>query len=324
MKKFNVVALAITLCCLSLSAWAVSKSIQPGDTFRDCPDCPEMVVLPAGNFLMGLSTDEAKRDAKQESFTYKIVDSWRWSKTVMPQHPVKIQRPFALGKYPVTRGEFAAFVRETGYSANQPCFIAGGRYGGFSSEADWRHPGFDQSDRDPVVCVSWDEARAYVDWINKKLAQANPVLLNGWYYLPSEAEWEYAARAGTRTTRWWGNAIGSNKAVCLHCGTPWDHQQPAPVGLYGANSFHLYDMLGNVWQWTKDCWNLNYAGAPADGGAWLVGNCAQRVLRGGSWRSAPEYLTSTARLFDNAHDHYDLAGFRVSKEIPEATQNIGK
>ncbi len=312
------VAMILALGLLTGGHPAHAQPVKPGQTFRDCPDCPEMVVIPAGNFLMGLSDDEAKRDAQQEPLLYKLLNGWRWTTHAKPQHLVTIPQAFALGKYPVTRGEFAAFAKDSGFSTNQPCKIlvpVGYKGRGFNSTAIWQRPGFDQADHDPVVCVSWDEARAYVAWLNKKSVHADSSPQAGPYRLPSEAEWEYAARARTRTTRWWGDTIGKDKTICTKCGSPWDNQQPAPVGLYGANAFGLSDMLGNVWQWTADCWNENYVGAPTDGGPWLTGYCAQRVDRGGSWRSDPASVTSAARVLDFAVDHDNSIGFRVAKTL---------
>ena len=319
-----MLAVIFAFILLAIAERAEAQTVKVGQTFRDCLDCPEMVVLPAGNFLMGLSDVEAKRDTQQEPLLDKILNQWHWTKSAMPQHPVKIQKPFGLGKYPVTRGEFAVFAREMGFSTDQPCQVPTHNKLRFSAEAGWRRPGYDQSDRDPVVCVSWDEAHAYVAWLNVKLARGNAATPDRPYRLPSEAEWEYAARAGTQTTRWWGDAIGSNKAVCNHCGSPWDNQQPAPIGSYGSNDFGLGDMLGNVWQWTEDCWNGNYAGAPENGSAWQTGNCAQKVLRGGGWLSDPAALTSASRApaVEGLRANFD--GFRVAKELSDTPQNSDK
>ena len=129
--------------------------------------------------------------------------------------------------------------------------------------------------RRPVINVSWDEAKDYVEWLSSETGAT--------YRLPSEAEWEYAARAGTANKYSWGNEIGANRANCQndHCGDQW--KRTAPVGSFPPNGFGLYDMHGNVWEWVEDCWNGSYAGAPADGDAWRSGDCAKRVLRGGSW-----------------------------------------
>ena len=130
-----------------------------------------------------------------------------------------------------------------------------------------------------MINVSWEDAQSYVTWLSRETGES--------YRLPSESEWEYAARAGTATKYSWGNEIGVNRANCDGCGSRWDNQRTAPVGSFAPNGFGLYDMHGNVWEWVEDCWNGSYAGAPSDGGAWRSGDCAKRVLRGGSWGGNP-------------------------------------
>ena len=143
---------------------------------------------------------------------------------------------------------------------------------------------------------------------------------NGPYRLPTEAEWEYAARAGTTTARWWGDGIGTGEANCNGCGSKWDGQLIAPVGTFGPNPFGLYDMLGNVWQWVEDCWHESYVGAPTDGSAWQSGDCGKRVLRGGSWSNVPIYIRSASRSRSVAAggdvDYSNYAGFRVARSLP--------
>lgn len=255
--------------------------------FRDCPDCPEMVVVPAGQFVMGSPAAEPGRYDSEG-----------------PQHTVAL-RWFALGRQDVTVRQYAAFVRETGYEP-EDC--------DWPRRTNWHSPGFLPDA--PVVCVSWHDAQAYIAWLNGKVGGS----AKGPYRLPSEAEWEYAARAGTVTSRWWGEAIGQGKANCNGCGSPWDNRQIAPAGSFAANPFGLYDMLGNAWQWVEDCWNETYQGAPTDGRAWVAGDCAKRVLRGGSWSSLPEFLRSAARNRDDAgnraHDYAGYAGFRVAMTLP--------
>ena len=209
---------------------------KPGRVFRDCPECPEMVVVPAGSFMMG--SDESSSEK--------------------PRHRVTIAKPFAVGKHEVTFAEWDA------------CVVAGGCGGG--------HRPYDRGwgrGRRPVINVSWDDAKAYVLWLNRKTGKQ--------YRLPSEAEWEYAARAGTTTRYSWGDDIGRNRANCANCGSRWDNEQTAPTGSFRANVFGLHDVHGNVWEWVEDCWSGDYPGAPSDGRAWTGGDCGNRVLRGGSW-----------------------------------------
>lgn len=279
----------VVLMDLLFVASAAAES-SPHQTFRDCPECPEMVVVPAGRFVMGSPLDESGRFDSEG-----------------PQHSVQVPS-FALAKDDVTVGEFAEFVRQTGYEIGE-C--------DWPQSATWQSPGF--VPKDPVVCVSWNDAQAYVGWLNSKVRKTSAAKAEGPYRLPSEAEWEYAARAGTTTARWWGEPVGSGQANCNGCGSAWDNRQISPAGSFAANPFGLYDMLGNVWQWTDDCWNESYQGAPADGRPWTGGDCSKRVLRGGSWSNFPKFIRSAARNRDDAdhrsHDYANYAGFRVAKTL---------
>ena len=276
---------------------------EPGDTFRDCPDCPEMVVVPAGSFRMGDLQGGGDDDER-------------------PVHTVTIARPFAVGKYEVTRGEFAAFVEATGHHTGVSCWVdaGGGEWKDLAGHG-WRDPRFSQTDRDPVVCVSWDEAKAYAAWISRKTGKR--------YRLPSESEWEYAARAGTSAALYWGSDpdracgyanVADRSAKDQYSG--WmihdcrdGHVNTSPVGSYEANAFGLHDTLGNVWEWVEDCWNGSYAGAPSDGGAWTSGECSRRVLRGGSWNGRPRYVRSALRIRDTTRRWYDIDGFRIARTL---------
>jgi formylglycine-generating enzyme required for sulfatase activity len=313
MKLF---ATLLILICNGLAASGQDIPRTPGSTFRDCPDCPEMVVIPPGGFLMGSDPDEMSRDLKTMSF----LDEWlahRDLAETRPQHSVAIGRTFAMGRYPVTRGEFAAFVRETKYSTGQGCTLYINHSYPYRSHAGWDAPGFRQTDRDPVVCVNWQDAQAYITWLNNMVRRVGSHSSGGGpYRLPSDAELEYAARAGQQTARWWGDSIGSNNADCNGCGSIWDNNQTAPVDSFRANQFGLSDVLGNVWQWTQDCWNTSYAGAPTDGTAWLTGSCSSRVMRGGSWASAPWVLRSADRSRSQISKRFNDLGFRVARALP--------
>ena len=281
---------------------APSRTKLAGETFRDCPDCPEMVVIPAGRFTMGSPESEGGRfDAEG------------------PQHAVSV-RSFALGKYDVTEEEFLTFLRETSYQP-EPCDRL--------LDISWRSPrpglayppGSADLPRQPAVCVSWYDAQAYVAWLNDRVRRALPSPdRDGPYHLPSEAEWEYAARAGTTTVRWWGDSIGTGNANCHGCGSKWDNSLIAPAASFGPNPFGLYDILGNVWQWTNDCWNENYVGAPKDGSTWNTGNCDKRVMRGGSWSNPPVFVRSAMRNSGAAggedYDYATYVGFRVARTLP--------
>lgn len=248
-------SVAALLVVISWVAVAASGEGAPtaDQTFCECSDCPEMVVIPAGRFLMGSSVVETARDAEVVLPRYQALYAQNAMASEHPQHPIEIRRSYALSKYPVTRGEFAVFVRETGYTPDDGCVLVVDHRYPMPPEAGWQNPGFSQTDHDPVVCVNWLDAKAYVAWLNGKLHDHTSANGEGPYRLPSEAEWEYAARAGTTTSRWWGDDIGSGNAVCDGCGSHWDSRQPAPVGSFRSNAFGLSDVLGGAWEWTEDC-----------------------------------------------------------------------
>jgi formylglycine-generating enzyme required for sulfatase activity len=269
-----------------------------------------MVVIPAGSFLMGTSAADAERDF-QSLPSSETAMAQRSASREAPQHSVTIGRSFGLGKYLVTRAEFAAFVRDAKYLADKGCALLAEGYRR-RSEADWQNPGFPQTDRDPVVCVNWQDAQAYVAWLNRKTSTE----ASGSYELPSEAEWEYAARAGTRTARWWGDAVGLNSANCDGCGDQSHKQQTTPVGIFRPNPFGLFDMLGNAWERTEDCWNETYDNAPNDGVVWTTGECRSHILRGGGYASHPWLLRSATRTKFRDEVRSNDVGFRVAKTLP--------
>lgn len=228
--------------------------MTPGITFRDCPDCLEMVVVPAGRFLMG--TPET------DPFNYE---------QERPVHRVTIARPFAVGVYEVTRGEYGRFVSETGRPIGNSCWTYEAGDWETRSNRVWSNPGFSQTDNHPVACVYWLDAKAFVAWLSRKTGQE--------YRLLSESEWEYMARAGTTTPWHWGSL---DQAQCLYAnvGDSTSELSPnypcfdgyartAPVGSFLPNDWGLYDVAGNVWEWVEDCHNYDYEGAPVDGSAWI-------------------------------------------------------
>jgi formylglycine-generating enzyme required for sulfatase activity len=165
--------------------------------------------------------------------------------------------------------------------------------------------------------VSWGDAQAYVAWLNSKLARQTAGPDAKPYRLPSEAEWEYAARAGMQTVRWWGDDIGKNNADCDGCGSRWDNQQPSPVGSFAPNPFGLFDIFGSAWEWTEDCWHKDYVGAPTDGSAWAAGeSCGQYYARrGGSYYDRPWLLRPAKRTFHKVDGATNYIGFRVAKTL---------
>jgi formylglycine-generating enzyme required for sulfatase activity len=298
-KRKIAVVFAVVLSGLSCAAAQEGKDHE----FQECRDCPVMVAIPAGRFVMGSPAHEAARFDNEG-----------------PQHVVSV-RAFALGKNDVTSEEFLTFLRASGYQP-KPCDPI--------LEMQWHSPGngvalapYDEEPRRwPAACLDWRDATAWITWLNTEVKSAHPELAHrsGPYRLPSEAEWEYAARAGTTTARWWGDAIGSGNADCNGCGSHWDDSELAPVDSFAPNPFGLTGMLGNVWQWTADCWHDSYAGAPRDGSAWKSRSCDKHVIRGGSWDNLPVFIRSAARSGSSAdggpYDYSSLSGFRVARDLP--------
>ncbi|MGV0035692.1 MAG: formylglycine-generating enzyme family protein, partial [Candidatus Azotimanducaceae bacterium WSBS_2022_MAG_OTU7] len=198
-------------------------------------------------------------------------------------HTVTIAKPFALGKTEVTFAEYDAFAQAT-------------------NRALVDDEGWGRESR-PVINVNWDDATAYASWLSDKTGQR--------YRLPSESEWEYAAWAGSTTKYSWGDSINCRQAQ-YDCG---NEGKTEVVGSFSANPFGLYDMHGNVWEWTQDCWNGSYSGAPANGSAWTSGDCSRRVLRGGSWIDRPDLLRSANRDRNDTSDRYRFYGFRLAQDL---------
>jgi formylglycine-generating enzyme required for sulfatase activity len=250
------------------------RALKPDDTFRECAkDCPEMVVVPAGEFMMGSPPNEKGRYPNQG-----------------PQHKVTIAKPFAVAKYDVTFAEWDACVK----------------VGGCPQEGRASDAGFGRG-KQPIINVSWDDAKAYVAWLSRMTGKT--------YRLLAEAEWEYAARAGTATPYHWGEDAGKNNANCIDCGSKWDDKSTAPVGSFKSNAFGLYDMAGNVWQRVEDCSHDDYDGAPTDGSAWLADGCNYHVVRAGSWNNIPRILRSAIRSGNASSIRLSPLGFRVGRTL---------
>jgi formylglycine-generating enzyme required for sulfatase activity len=247
------------------------RALRPGDSFKECVDCPEMIVVPAGRFLMGSPAGQGRDNER-------------------PQHEVTIARPFAVAKFAVTFDEWDACAARGGCRPDV-------------SDSGWGRG------RRPAINVSWDDAQTYVKWLSGITGKD--------YRLLSEAEWEYAAHAGTRTAYPWGDDVkldGKPMANCDGSGSEWSGKQTAPVGAFPANAFGLYDMVGNVHEWTEDCWNNSYQGAPADGSPWMSGDCRRHVIRGGSCYSHPDFVRSQVRGKPTRDRHHSL-GFRVARTL---------
>lgn len=288
-QPFYAIFRALVFCAAALAAGPSLAAVP----FRDCPQCPEMVVVPAGSFTQGSSKAEGRLNANEG-----------------PQHQVTIAKPFAVAIHLVTFDQWYDCIADGGCGSYWP------------DDHEWG-----RGSR-PVINVTWDDAQSYVRWLNEKVrgpqtaapAPADsppPAAAPGPYRLLSEAEWEYAARAGTATTYYWGDTAGIGNANCDGCGSQWDNKQTSPVGSFAPNKFGLYDMAGNVLQWVQDCYHDSYANAPADGSAWVKGGCNIRMLRGGSWYNSTYYLRAANRYSNAPYFRGVNIGFRVARTLDE-------
>lgn len=247
------------------------RAPNPHGTFRDCVnDCPDMIFVPAGSFLMGSPIAEAGRNDNEG-----------------PVHLVTIKKPFAVSKFDVTFFDWDTCV------SFKACDALSDDNMGRGSK--------------PVINVSWEQAQQYVAWLSRRTGLP--------YRLPTEAEWEYVARAGSSTAYPWGNEIGRGNANCRGCGSSWDNDQTSPVGSFSPNAFGLYDTHGNVWQWVEDCYQDSYSGAPTDGSIRITDICNRRVVRGGSWFTIPRRLRSAYRFGLATTYSFNDLGFRVVRSL---------
>jgi formylglycine-generating enzyme required for sulfatase activity len=266
------------------------------DHFRECSACPEMLVVPAGEYLMGSSEDESERYGNEG-----------------PQHRVKIARSFAVGKLKVTRDQFETFVNETSYSGGDRCFTLEDGKAEERNERSFRNPGFAQDGKHPVVCINWDDANAYVAWLSKKTGKL--------YRLLSESEWEYVARAGTKTPFWWGSSISTDQAnydgnSSYGGGGKGEYRQKTvPADMFKPNPWGLYQVHGNAFEWVEDCWNETYQYAPSDDWVRLAGNCSRHVRRGGAWNIIAKMLRSAYRESRPALTRGSNASMRVARTL---------
>ncbi|NQV84628.1 MAG: SUMF1/EgtB/PvdO family nonheme iron enzyme [Rhodospirillales bacterium] len=245
---------------------------EPGQVIQDCAECPEVVVVPAGIFIMGLGGTSKKSN---------------------PAHRVNIAKPFAMGRFEVKFSEWQACVDAEACN-NKP------------DDHKWGRKGR------PVINVTYFDVKRYLSWISKKTGHR--------YRLPSEAEWEYANRAGSTTAWWWGPKVDSNKANCKDCKSPWSDggdklHGSAPVGSFPPNRFGLYDTAANVFEWVEDCWNKSHKNAPGDGTARTEGNCRYRVIRGGSFYYYSKVARSAYRAKNPPNVKSYWLGFRVLREL---------
>jgi formylglycine-generating enzyme required for sulfatase activity len=251
---------------------AAERALSAGQVFTECSaDCPQMVVISAGKFVMGSPASEAGHRAAEE-----------------PQHIVAIPVAFAVSKFEITFAEWDNCVEHGDCAANVS------------------DSGLGRGNQ-PVTNVDWDDAKRYVAWLSHITGKT--------YRLLSEAEWEYAARAGTQTAYYWGDSLGTGNANCTGCGSRWDGKQPAPAGSFAPNTFGLYDMEGNLWQYVEDCFHPNYDGAPQDGSAWLSKDCKSHVVRAGAWLSLPQYIRNANRTRPASTEKGNAVGFRIARTL---------
>ena len=284
-----------TFIFATFAAFVICQNIQAADaSFRDCEDCPDMMIVPPGSFDMG-SLPEDKERFPDEG----------------PVHTVTINKAFAVGMYEITRQQFRHFISGSGYKTVQRCNILEGLQWNNKTGVDWHNPGYEQTAEEPVVCVSWDDAREYIKWLSHKTGKK--------YRLLSEAEWEYAAKANHPDTVITHNMANYGLKEC--CGPKkegkdsWGHT--SPVGSFAANAFGLYDMQGNVWEWVEDCYHDSYEGAPVNGSARTT-NCSladRRIVRGGSWGDDRRFLRPSYRLRAAKDNQYFTLGFRVARDL---------
>lgn len=308
--------IAATVVGLCLAAFApLSALAQTAQSIHDCPTCPELVVIPAGKLKMGSPVGSPNMDnVGRGRAEAGVVD-------------VAISRSFALGRVEVTRAQYAAFVAATKYEPKIPfCRVWDNANQRFADIPDrtWRDPGLKSTPEDlhPVTCVGWEDASAYVAWLSRETGKT--------YRLPSEAEWEYAARAGSQRSLFWGDDpsegcsyanvydLTARRVYPLawgHAGCVDGFADVAPVGSLIPNDWGLHDMIGNVWEWVGDCFTTSKEGRPKDQRAWEWNGCAERSLRGGSWMTAPDRSRSAFPAGDPIGDRYSFLGFRVAREL---------
>ena len=319
MRRIASASLGVLICALMLflSDGAAAQATVAGTVVRDCRDCPEMVVVPAGSFTMGSNVDEQTRFGVAPDY----------AATELPAHDVRVAHAFAIERTTVTRDEWARYAAANG---DQPAgcnvFSQDDRKWVYDEKRSWRDPGFDQGGREPVVCVNLADARRYAVWMNTRTGHR--------YRLPTEAEWEYAARAGTSGANYWGDttddacahtnaadrtsvkakvASGERPDLVFPCEDGYVFT--APVDAFPPNPFGLYGMSGNVNQIVEDCFHATYDDAPADDGVWSGGDCRYHMDRGASWVNSPRFVRAGMRHKDLVEARLSVLGFRLVREI---------
>jgi formylglycine-generating enzyme required for sulfatase activity len=301
---------------LLLAGILSGQGVTAQETFRDCAECPEMVAVPAGSVAIGsypatMGRRQGERDRQQ----------------------ARITEPFAMARTEVTLGQYRSFVAATGHETVAPvrdgrpllgCHYFDGAGYGFVTRHTWEAPGYAQREEDPVVCVSWRDADRYARWLSAKTGRG--------YRIPSSVEFEYALRAGADTPWFWGSDPDQACEYANVADQAFSRVYPArprfacddryvytaPVARFKPNGFGLYDMIGNAWEWTNDCWHDDLSNAPLDGSPWLEadgGDCDARVPKGGSWISGAGWARAAVRSRDGADYRSFMLGFRVAADL---------
>ncbi len=277
MPRVKVIAAVACLVLVAGCTPSAPNAASAPQSFKDCAECPEMVTIPAGEFVMGSPSSEPFRGAEE-------------------QHRVTIAKPFAMGKYEVTFDEWDACIADGGCRGSKPDDQGWGR------------------GKRPVIDVSWPDAKAYAEWLGRKTGKR--------YRLATEAEWEYAARAGTTTPFSFGATITTDQANYDGAAGYGDGPKgvtrgmTVPVGSFPPNAFGLHDMHGNIWEWVEDCYSDEYTDrVPRDGSAYTREGCLGRVMRGGSWEDHPGDVRAAARVASEVNDQTWSDGFRVVREM---------
>lgn len=298
-------AAAVATAAVTVLAGCQAISYSPGTEFRDCESCPAMVVVPGGSFQMGsLEGEEGRFEG--------------------PVHPVTIAYDFAVGKFEVTNEQFAEFVKETNYTQAANCIIWTDKWEA-RGDSSWRNPGYGRAplENEPVGCMSWHDAKAYIAWLSAKTGKR--------YRLLSESEWEYVARAGANTRFPWGDSAAdicaranvfdesgrrASKLAYVPAECDDGYAYTAPVGSFKPNAFGLYDVIGNVWEWTEDCYVVPYPAGSSDGSSHQVeGKCERRSIRGGSWITTPLRQRPAFRGRDPEAVVFVPFGIRVARDL---------
>ncbi|WP_237882763.1 dihydropyoverdine dehydrogenase [Pseudomonas sp. PGPR40] len=286
LKTLPALAFAAVVASLMPGAAQAAAPAPPGKVFKDCKDCPEMVVLPTGTFTMGTPDNEVGREPDEG-----------------PLHPVTFAKPLAISRFQVLAGEWDAYLRDSGYVMPDGDTRPG-------RECKAGVPRYERTARHPAVCMDFPEVNAYVAWLSKKTGKH--------YRLVSESLREYAARAGSSGPFPFPFDEGKEYSIAKHAniyGAADGYNFTSPAGTFPANAFGVYDMHGNVYEWTADCYNENYVGAPSDGSAWLTGDCKARRIRGNDWGEAPVFSRSGNRNATYPETRGDWIGFRVTRDL---------